>query len=112
MKLPRALIHASTMATAKNSTTATAIRIGSHGFHSSHCPQSCETTFWFAPRDGKPPKGKLKPIPAKCPARKAAKPMTNHFFKSNGRNRSFFISSNASSSGLRISILLEGPFTR
>jgi hypothetical protein len=38
--------------------------------------------------------------------------MTSHFFKSNGWNRIFFINSNASPKGLKISIFGSVPFMR
>src|SRR5205807_1049916 len=88
-----------TIIKAENSATQTTIAIGNHGFH---CSQSGETRSWFALRDGKPPNGKLKPTPAKCPDKNAANPITNHFFKSNGWKRIFFVSSNPSPNGLRI----------
>src|SRR5215217_3516643 len=48
--------------------------------------------------------------PPESLARNAAKPITSHFFKSNGWNKIFFINSKASPNGLKISIFESDPF--
>src|SRR3982751_3883468 len=54
---------------------------------------------------------KFPPPPARCD-RNAAKPITNHFFRSNGRNKIFCISSSAAPKGAKISIFSGIPFIR